>query len=237
MIPDIAVFMFGAVSLLVGTGVAARLAFTADDTAGSGRFQYLLIIPGVATVAYLAMTFEVGTLTVGSQTIILPRYVDWLLTTPVMMGYVGYVAGAPRRWIATIAGGIAVVIAVGAGATVTTGAVKWGLFGASSLVQLGVFWVLYRVFPTYAADHPERQELFWLLQNHVGVLWLAYPLIWVFSPAGLGAISLSAATMVIVYMDVVAKTPYVYFVWTHRDAFGSSTAASSGSGGAAVAAD
>jgi hypothetical protein len=31
--------------------------------------------------------------------------------------------------------------------------------------------------------------------------------------------------MVIVYMDVVAKTPYVYFVWTHRDAFAEGTSA------------
>jgi sensory rhodopsin len=237
VIPDVAVFTFGAVSLLVGTAVAARLTFADDETAGSGRFQYLLIIPGVATVAYLIMALDIGTLTVGSQTIILPRYVDWLLTTPVMMGYAGYVAGAPRRWIATIAGSIAVVIAVGAGATVATGPTKWALFTASSVVQLGVFWILYRVFPTYAANHPERQGLFWLLQNHVGVLWLAYPLIWVFSPAGLGAISASAATMVIVYMDVVAKTPYVYFVWTHRVAFGPSSATSSESDGVAVAAD
>lgn len=237
MIPEPAAFTFGAASLFVGALLAVRLATVGDDGATRGRFRYLLIVPGVATLAYVLMALEIGTISVGSEVIILPRYVDWLLTTPVMMGYVGYVAGAPRRWIAAAGGGIAVVIALGAGATVTTGMAKWGLFAVSSLVQLGVFGVLYWAYPQYAADNPERLELFWLLQNHVGVLWLAYPAIWLFSPAGFGVISQTAGSMLIVYMDVIAKTPYVYFVWTHRNAFTSSTAVSSGSGAGATAAD
>lgn len=218
-------FVFGAVSLVVGVAIALRLVTGDSEIADAGRVRPLVLIPGVAAVAYVVMALGIGTVTIGSETIVVPRYVDWLLTTPIMIGYVGYVAGAPRRWIAAAAGGIAAVIVVGAAATVTTGLAKWGLFGLSSLVQLGVFGVLYLVYPKHAAERPGRRELFWLLQTHVGLLWLAYPVIWLFSPAGIGAVTADAANMVIVYMDVVAKTPYVYFVWTHRDAFAEGTSA------------
>lgn len=234
MIGGTVAFTFGAVSLFLGAVIAARLALTGHDATTEGQFRYLLIVPGVATLAYVTMALNIGTISIGSEVIILPRYVDWLLTTPVMIGYVGYVAGAPRRWIGAAGVGIAVVIALGAAATVTTGTVKWGLFGLSSLVQLGVFGVLYRVYPQYAADNPDRLELFWLLQNHVGVLWLAYPVIWLVGPAGLGVISQTASSMTIVYMDAVAKTPYVHFVWAHRNVFEGGTTSEMSDSGAAV---
>jgi sensory rhodopsin len=67
--------------------------------------------------------------------------------------------------------------------------------------------------------------LFKLLQNHVGLLWLAYPLVWAVGAPGLGYVSAAGISLVIVYLDVVAKVPFIYFIWNRRNSFGEETAA------------
>jgi len=212
-------YVLAVLGFVVGVALAARLATVDDADVDRGKFSYLLIIPGFAGLMYVLMALDVGVLTVGSETIVLPRYVDWLVTTPVLVGYVGYVAGAPRRWIAGVMAADAAMIATGAVATVTTGPTKWAFFAVSAAFHVSLFYVLYRVFPTYAREYAKRRGLFKLLQNHVGLLWLAYPLVWVVGAPGLGYVSAAGISLVVAYLDVVAKVPYVYFVWNRRYSF------------------
>ena len=66
---------------------------------------------------------------------------------------------------------------------------------------------------------PGRRRLFKILQNHVGLLWIAYPVIWLASPVGLSVVGAVGTSMIIAYLDAVAKTPYVYFIWRERFGF------------------
>jgi sensory rhodopsin len=209
---------------VVGVGLWARLMTLDDDVVERGKFAALLVIPGFAGLSYLAMTFDVGTLTVGSETIVLPRYIDWLVTTPMLVGYVGYVAGAPRRWIVGVAAADALMIVTGGVATALAPPGKWVFFAVSALFHVSLFAVLYGVFPKYAADRRRRWGLFNLLQNHVGLLWIAYPFVWVLGGSGLGYVSAVGVSLIVAYLDVVAKVPYVYFVWNRRHSFASDAA-------------
>jgi sensory rhodopsin len=79
---------------------------------------------------------------------------------------------------------------------------------------------LYRILPTSAAKlSTERRRLFDLLQNHVGLLWIAYPVVWLVGPPGLNLVAPAGVEIIIPYLDVVAKVPYVYFIYVHRRAF------------------
>jgi sensory rhodopsin len=206
------------VGLLAGIGIALALLNSEADSR-EGGFKWLLAIPTIAAVSYLLMVLDIGVVTVDGDEVYLFRYIDWLLTTPLLVGYVAYVAGAPRRWVLGVAGADAGMIAVGMVATLTTGIATWVGFGVSALFHLVLLGVLYLVLPRYVESHPRRRRLFKVLQNHVGLLWLAYPVIWLLSPAGVGAVSAVGTAMIIAYIDLVAKTPYVYFVWRDRMAF------------------
>jgi len=203
-------YALGTVGMLVGAVFAVQLARSQGWT---GPSTALLVIPGVASVSYLLMAAGVGRVAVGSESILVPRYVDWLLTTPVLVGYVAYLAGAPGRVIAGVAGADAVMILTGAAATVLAGPAKWALFGVSGLMHLSLLAGLYLVLPRYVDPGADQWRLFRLLQNHVGLLWLVYPVVWVASPSGIGVVSTVAVGLMITYLDVIAKTPYVYFVW------------------------
>ncbi len=203
----------GTLGMLVGSFFAVQLARAHGWDSPSAA---LLVIPVAATLSYLLMAAGVGRVAVGSESILLPRYVDWLVTTPVLVGYVAYLAGAPRRVIAGVGAVDAAMIVTGAAATVLTGPAKWALFGVSGLMHLSLLAGLYLVLPRYVDPAAEQWRLFRLLQNHVGLLWLVYPVVWVASPSGVGLVSTTAVGLMIAYLDVVAKTPYVYFVWRNE---------------------
>jgi len=227
MTPLTAAYALGALGMLTGVGICAQL-FSVTDASDDGAFRYLLIIPGAAAVMYTLMALDVGTLIIDGTPVPSLRYVDWLLTTPVLVGYVAYTAGAPRRVIATVVGIDAAMIALGVVAVVTDGAVRYGAFTASSVCYLGLLWILYGYLPSFATTvNTERRRLYELLRNHVGLLWLIYPVVWIAGPLGVGAVSTLAVSLIITYIDVIAKVPYVYFVYQHRGAFTSLPAASS----------
>lgn len=214
-----ATYALAVLAFLGGSALAVRLATLDEVDTDRGKFAALIVIPGFAGLMYALMALDIGTVTVGSRTLVVPRYVDWLVTTPVLVGYVGYVAGAPRRWIAGMMVADAAMIAAGAGATLLAPPGTWVLFVVSSLCHASLFVVLYRVLPKYAAAQSKRRGLFKLLQNHVGLLWLAYPLVWLVGAPGLGYVSAAGLSLIIAYLDVVAKVPYVYFVWNRRHSF------------------
>jgi sensory rhodopsin len=218
-------YAVGTLGMLAGVFVAVQLV---RDTRGGGQFGYLLIIPGFAALAYAVMTLGVGTVTFQGYTIPVPRYVDWLVTTPVLVGYAAYVAGAGRRWILGVALADAAMIVLGGTAVVLAPPGRWLAFGASSAFHLALLGVVYAVLPGYAAEqNSKRRRLAEILRNHVGLLWIAYPVVWLLGP-GLDLVSATAVAMIITYLDVVAKVPYVYFVYRAREGFEAVTPASEG---------
>ena len=218
--PDTLALATGAVGMLFGVGIWYAL-WTSGANRARGAFAWLLIVPGGATVAYVLMTLDVGTITVSGVAVPVPRYVDWLVTTPVLIGYAGYVAGVSRRTIAATVAVDAAMILIGWVGVVTQGTARAGAFTLSSVCYLGLLYALYGVFPETAAEQSgDRRRLFEVLQNHVGLLWVAYPVVWAAGPLGFGYVTMLGVTVLVVFMDVMAKTPYVYFVYAHRSAFG-----------------
>ncbi|SDJ73272.1 sensory rhodopsin [Halovenus aranensis] len=212
-------YSLSALGLLAGVGVVLAMMRSSRVDSDRGKFAWLLVIPSFAGLSYVLMTLNIGIVEVGDTEVYLFRYLDWLVTTPLLVGYVGYVAGAPRKWIAAVAGADALMIAVGLGATLATGIATWVGFAVSGGFHVVLLGVLYLVFPRFARENRERYRLFKILQNHVGLLWLAYPVLWIASPAGFEYISAVGTAMIIAYIDLVAKTPYVYFVYSERACF------------------
>ncbi|MFC7019335.1 MULTISPECIES: bacteriorhodopsin [Haloarcula] len=213
-----AYWMTGA-GFLVGVAIVWWLYASLEGAEERSVLAALAIIPGFAGVSYALMALGVGTVSVGGTTLVGFRYVDWLVTTPLLVGFVGYVAGASRRAILGVMAADALMILAGVGATATEGRLKWALFAVSAAFHLSLFAYLYLVFPRAVPDDPERLGLFSLLKNHIGLLWLAYPLVWLAGPAGLGIGTFVGTSLTYAFLDLLAKVPYVYFFYARRQVF------------------
>ena len=224
-------YWMAALGFLVGLGITAALYRELSGSAHRGRLAALAIIPGFAGISYVGMALGIGTVTINGTELVGFRYVDWIVTTPLLVGFVGYVAGASRRAIAGVMTADALMIATGAVAVVAGGTLKWALFGVSGVFHLGLFAYLYVIFPRSVPDDPMQRGLFSLLKNHIGLLWLAYPFVWLMGPEGIAFAGAVGISFTYVFLDVLAKVPYVYFFYTRRQSFMNVTASSVAAGG------
>ena len=235
-----AAYWVAAAAFLLGVGIAAALYKKMETSQDRNRLAALAVIPGFAGICYVGMALGIGTVTVNGSELVGLRYIDWIVTTPLLVGFIGYVAGASRRAIAGVMIADALMIAAGAAAVVSTGTLKWVFFGVSSLFHVSLFAYLYVIFPRAVPDDPMQRGLFSLLKNHVGLLWLAYPFVWLMGPAGIAFTGAVGTALTYAFLDVLAKVPYVYFFYARRQAFTdvtSSGAAAAESGPASVGDD
>jgi sensory rhodopsin len=199
-------FTLGTLGMLVGTAVLAY-GFRLIPAAKRRRYAVLVSIPGIAIFAYALMAVEIGGIPVGDSTVWAPKYIDWLLTTPLNVLFLALFAGADREETTALVGLQALTIVFGMAGAVTGGAISWVLFGLGSLTFLGVGYLLYGSITSAARDtHSEvGLGLYETLRNFVVVLWSVYPVIWVLGQTGFGLMDLETTTLVVAYLDVVTK--------------------------------
>ena len=202
-------FTLGTIGMVLGTGLLAYGLLLVPD---EKRRPFLLVVgvPGIAAVAYGIMALGYGGLeTATGTTVFVPRYVDWLLTTPLHVIYLGWLAGADRRTITILATLQAATIVFGfAGGLVAT-PLNFLLFGVGALLFVGVVWLLFDEVAARAREqNDQRLALYRTLRNFVIVLWLVYPVIWLLGGTGFGVMDTETTSLVVTYIDVVAKVGF-----------------------------
>jgi sensory rhodopsin len=176
-------------------------------------------ITGIATVAYVAMGLGVGQIQVQGAVFYLPRYVDWLLTTPLLVLYLAMLARPRRRVYGTLVGLEVVVIAAGVAAAFAPSPLDWGAYLAGVLAFGGILYFLVSVLPRQAALEDHRPAaVFTKLRNLTVVLWSIYPIVWLLGPFGVGLLLVETEAMVVTYLDLLAKVGFVVIAVNGREA-------------------
>ncbi|MUV89359.1 hypothetical protein GJ629_05120 [Halapricum sp. CBA1109] len=220
------VYSLGTVGMFVGVLVAAYGLFgespmrVTDRSEGRLLYGLLAWTCGVAFLSYFGMTAEIGAFRTDGNYIETLRYVDWALTTPALVAEIGILAGADRRTVAAAALADFLMIAVGYGASLASGPLKWIGF----LVSTGFFLVLaYYLFVPFGRMASEesfaRQALFGKVRNLTGILWFIYPAVWIAGPSALSVLDITATAAVVTYLDVTAKTGYTVILASSQGMF------------------
>jgi len=215
MEPITVVYAVGTLGMLLGIPPATGLL---GNEVGLD-FDYLYPIPGIAAAMHAAMMFDVGSAMFQGYHVPIPRYLDWTLTTPLLVGYTAYVAGSGRKTVLGVALADFLMIVLGVGVLAFAPPVQWVFFGLSALCHIVLLIELYGpIRNSTFRQAPTRRQLGRLLLNYIGLLWLAYPLVWLFGP-GLQWVSADGIAVIITYLDVTAKVPFVYFIYRARKNF------------------
>lgn len=202
-------FVLGTAGMALGTLVLAW-GYTQLPNAPRRAYLDLIAVTFIATVAYGLMALNVGAVTtVRDATLYVPRYVDWLLTTPLHVIYIGWLAGSDRTTLAKLAVLQAATIVFGFAGAVVAAPLHLLLFGAGSVGFAVVVYLLYGEVARNARERDDRRlSLFRQLRNFVVVLWLIYPVIWLLSGPGFGLMDTETASLVVTYIDVAAKVGF-----------------------------
>jgi sensory rhodopsin len=197
----------GAVGMVLGT--LPPLWRLVTDPENRPYYALLAAITGIAAVAYVVMALGFGSLRVGGEEIVAARYVDWLLTTPLMVLYLGLLGRCGTRLYAALVAADVVVILGGVAADVLDGVAAAAAFGVATLAFCVLVYLLLVTVPRRVALHEECVVTFTKLRNLTVVLWSLYPVVWLLSGSGFGLLLPATENVVVVYLDVISKVGFV----------------------------
>ncbi len=179
------------------------------------------IVPIIAACSYFAMACGQGgiMLPLGAspgtgRLFYFARYVDWSITTPLLLLALAGTAmhsGMRKRGLAAgllLADVLMIVTALFFGASETPW-IKWTWFAVSCVAFLAVYYVMW--MPLLQENrHEEKQAQSDYVKSAamLSVLWFLYPLILAASTDGLGVISSTAGVALIAIVDFVSKVVY-----------------------------
>lgn len=154
------------------------------------------------------------------RTVYYARYLDWVLTTPLLL--IGLVTVALPRISSTLQGRERNALVGGViGADVLmiiTGLIaalskdtttRWIWYVISCAAFLVVLYMIAGPIKAAAADlGPDASALYTKLLGILTVLWFIYPIVWAIGTEGAGAVGLSAEVAIFAVVDLLAKVGF-----------------------------
>ncbi|MDY6779335.1 MAG: bacteriorhodopsin [Halobacteria archaeon] len=226
--PTEALGQIGHIALWVGTaGMALGTAiflWLGREIENKEFVVVTVFITLVAAASYLSMAlgFSVTELIMQNgetKTIFWGRYVDWVITTPLLLVDLALLANVDRNTLFTLIGLDVFMIVTGLVATLSnvTGHryIWWGVSTGALVVLL---YFLFVILDERAEKQPgDVGSLFATLRNITVVLWLAYPILWLVGTEGLGVVGLGVETAAFMVLDLAAKVGFGILLLKSRE--------------------
>ena len=204
----------GALGMLAGSLLLLALGGTRTKEEEGHTVAHGLV-PLFAAIAYFAMAVHQGAIMLdGNREFLFARYVDWSVTTPVLLLALSMTAlhGAHHR-AGLVAGLIAsdvVMILTGLFFGLSDDPVaKWTWYTTSCVAFLAVYYILFGPMRAEAQSrNTARRDAYTRNLPILAILWLIYPIVVILGPDGLKIWSATLATACITVLDLVAKVVY-----------------------------
>ena len=228
---------------VLGMGLAtAYFVYQGTQVQGAQYFYWITAaITGFAFVSYLAMATGAGsTILDDGRQFYYFRYIDWLITTPLLLLDLALLAlarpGRNIQLIAALIGLDVLMILTGLAAGSSTsafGTTVW--FIISTLALIGVLYLLYtRLFAAARAQSSDVAGVFSRLAMLTIVLWSLYPVVFLLGSEGFRAVDQGFEIFLFLILDLLSKVGFGFLLLSNHQAI--SGEAGSGSGGGARAA-
>lgn len=163
----------------------------------------------IAATAYLAMALGMGRMTLNGEEVLFARYVDWLLTTPILLALLGMIANAKKEVIATLVGLDVYMVATGFLGAVAEPLWQTAVWWAVSMFSfIALLYILLGVLSKGADGDGTVASVYTKLRNLTVVMWSLYPVVWIAGGNGFGVLSPTVEVSAFVVLDVLAKVVF-----------------------------
>ncbi|MFP4188346.1 MAG: bacteriorhodopsin [Halobacteriales archaeon] len=182
-------------------------------------FVMAISITVIAAAAYLAMALGMGRVTVGGDEVLVARYIDWLLTTPLILVLLGILARARKSLVATLVGvDIFMIVAGLLGAIADTLYVSLVWWSVGSIAYIVILYLLLGALSDAASKQPDAVAgVYTTLRNLTVVLWSIYPVVWVLGGNAVGVLPAVVDGTVVVALDVFSKVGFGYILLSSHE--------------------
>lgn len=188
------------------------------DPKGVPQYEYLvaIFIPIWSGLAYMAMAIDQGKVEAAGQVAHYARYVDWMVTTPLLLLSLSWTAMQFIKKDWTLIGFLISTQVV----VITTGLIAdlsergwarylWYICGVVAfLIVLWGIWVPLRA--KTREQGAELSDLYNKLVTYFTVLWIGYPLVWIIGPSGFGLIDQTIDTFLFCLLPFFSKVGFSF---------------------------
>ena len=158
---------------------------------------------------YLAMLLGHTVSEINGEVVYWGRYIDWIVTTPLLLLDLGTLSGARKKLIAAVIGADIFMIVTGVIASLTPPRENYIWYIISCGAFIALLWALYSEYSTTASRRdPKVNSLFSTLRNLLTVLWIGYPIVWILAAQGIQIINTTWETFFYAVLDVTAKVVF-----------------------------
>lgn len=185
---------------------------------GVPKSEYLVatFIPIWSGLAYMAMALGQGKVEVAGQLVHYARYIDWIVTTPLLLLALSWTAMyyIAKDWtlIGSLMGTQAIVVVAGLVADLSTMdwmRYLWYTCGVVAfLIVLWGIWVPLRA--KTRGQGVEISRLYDRLLIYFTMLWISYPITWLIGPSGLGWVNQTIETLLFCVLPFFSKVGFSY---------------------------
>jgi bacteriorhodopsin len=186
---------------------------------GVPQYEYLvaIFIPIWSGLAYMAMALEQGKVEAAGQIAHYARYLDWIVTTPLLLLALSWTAMQfmhKKDWtlVGTLMGTQVIVVVTGLIADLSERpAVRYLWYFCGVAAFLVVLWGIWS--PLRAKTRPQGQglsDLYDKLVIYFTVLWIGYPLVWIIGPSGIGLINQTFDTLLFCILPFFSKVGFSF---------------------------
>lgn len=175
------------------------------------NIMFVVFVVFLAFISYLLMLF--ASLYSTEENVTLIRYVEWFITTPLLLLDLALIARFEFKTIYLMIFLDLLMIILGLAAVYSSNLyLKYALFLLSTGAMIALFYILFN--PKHKSPHLDEKTL--KKSNdanlYTTVLWSLYPLVWIMSNQGLGIFSTSHATLAYMILDVLAKAAFGFLL-------------------------
>jgi bacteriorhodopsin len=184
---------------------------------GVPQYEYLvaIFIPVWSGLAYTAMAFDQGKVEVAGQITHYARYLDWIITTPLLLLALAWTAmhtiHYSKTLMAALMGTDAIMILCGLVADLSIGIERYFWYLAGCFAFFIVLWIIW--IPLKAKARSQDANLYNLynkLAAYLTVLWIGYPTVWIIGPSGLGLINQTVDVFLFCVLPFFSKVGFTY---------------------------
>lgn len=201
----------GFIGMAVGSAIFGFKAVTIRRREGMEFSLVSCFITLWAAIIYLTMILGETVLTNfnGQSEIFIGRYIDWIVTTPLLLLDLGVLAAARPNLIGGVIGADLIMIITGGIAALEKAPNKYLWYIISCGAFLAVLIALLTEFSATARQRDIKvSKLFHKLRNVLVGLWFIYPIVWILGPEGVGTISVGVETIAYTILDLSAKVGF-----------------------------
>jgi bacteriorhodopsin len=167
-------------------------------------------------LAYAAIALGQGSLEVNGQTVYYARYIDWIVSTPLLLLSLNLTGKYNIRLEGTITGALlgsqAIMIITGLVAELSTDDIKWFWYTAGCIALAVVLYLMWKPLKLKAESQNRfiagvyrKSALFLTVQ------WLAYPLVWMIGSMGLQLLDATTTSILFIVLPVISKAGFGFF--------------------------